>query len=104
MCALFFENPIFDSPLDYVIQRWGLDETGQPIHQIIQTRQQAELTTLIPSAIKGTGKNVQQELDIADGTSDEELRCHSSIINGLCAEVDILRAKSASTAAMCSHS
>jgi len=104
MRALFFENPIFDSSLDCVRQHWGQDETGQPIYQIIQTRQQAELTKLIPSAIKATGKNAQQELDLANGTSDEELRCHSSIINVVCAEVDKLRTKSASTADMCRHS
>lgn len=104
MSALFFEKPIFDYPLDHMSQHWELDETGQPIHQIIQTRRRSELTTPIPKVIKGTGKKAQQELDIADGTSDEELRYHSSIINGVRAEVDRLRAKSASTAAMCNHS
>ena len=34
----FFEKPILNSPYDYPLRHWELDEAGQPTQQVIETR------------------------------------------------------------------
>jgi type III restriction enzyme len=88
MSALFFEKPILNSPYNYPQQHWELDEHGQPTHQIVMSRRRAEFITPIPKPKKRKGAQQQQELAIAEDISDDELKYHSSIINGVRAEVD----------------
>ena len=86
----FFEKPILNSPYLYPVRHWELDDSGQPTHQIVDARRRAEFLTPIPKPKKRSGKSkdTQVELDIADDISDEEQKYHSSIINGVRAEVD----------------
>jgi type III restriction enzyme len=88
MSNLFFEKPILNSPYDYPSQHWELDETGQPTQKILEARRRAEFLTPIPKPKKRKGAQQQQELAIAEDISDDELKYHSSIINGVRAEVD----------------
>jgi len=88
MSALFFEKPILNSPYEYPARHWELDTAGQPTQQIVESRRRAEFITPIPKPKKRKGKDAQQELDIAESISDEEQKYHSSIINGVRAEVD----------------
>lgn len=92
MSAIFFDKPILNSPYDYPQQHWELDEHGQPTHQIAMSRRRAEFITPIPKPKKRKGAQQQQELAIAEDISDDELKYHSSIINGVRAEVDKWRA------------
>lgn len=92
MSSLFFEKPILNSPYEYPNKHWELDDSGQPTHQIIETRRRAEFITPIPKPKKRKGKDVQQELDMAEEVSDATEKYHSSIINGVRAEVDKWRA------------
>jgi len=52
------------------------------------SRRRAEFITPIPKPKKRKGAQQQQELAIAEDISDDELKYHSSIINGVRAEVD----------------
>jgi type III restriction enzyme len=88
MSALFFEKPILNSPYEYPARHWELDASGQPTQQVVESRRRAEFITPIPKPKKRKGKEAQQELDIAESISDEEQKYHSSIINGVRAEVD----------------
>lgn len=92
MSSLFFEKPILNSPYEYPNKHWELDDSGQPTHQIVETRRRAEFITPIPKPKKRKGKDVQQELDMAEEVSDATEKYHSSIINGVRAEVDKWRA------------
>jgi type III restriction enzyme len=88
MSNLFFEKPILNSPYDYPSQHWELDETGQPTQKILEARRRAQFLTPIPKPKKKKGAQQQQELAIAEDISDDELKYHSSIINGVRSEVD----------------
>ena len=44
----FFEYPVLNSPYEYPIRHWELDDDGQPTHQIIESRRGAEFITPIP--------------------------------------------------------
>ncbi len=48
----FFEHPILNSPYDYPLQHWELDDQGQPTQQIIAQRRKAEFITPIPKPKK----------------------------------------------------
>ena len=63
----FFERPILNSPYEYPIRYWELDEHGQPTQQIIETRRKAEFITPIPRPRKRTGKATQAELTFDEG-------------------------------------
>lgn len=41
----FFEKPIINSPYEYPMRHWELDESGQPMQEIIERRRSAEFIT-----------------------------------------------------------
>jgi len=41
---IFFEKPILNSPYEYPLRHWELDDQGQPTQKIIEKRRRAELT------------------------------------------------------------
>lgn len=88
MSTAFFEQPILNSPYAYPGRHWQLDANGQPTQRIETSRRRAEFVTPIPKPKKQKGKSAQAELDIAESLSDEEQKYHSTIINGVRAEVD----------------
>ncbi len=88
MTHLFFEKPILNSPYDYPSQHWELDESGQPTQKIIPSRRRAEFITPIPKPKKHKAQHAQAELDIGEEVSTEDQQYHSTIINGVRAEVD----------------
>ncbi len=44
----FFEKPVLNSPYEYPIRHWELDDQGQPTQRIIESRRRAEFITPIP--------------------------------------------------------
>ena len=92
MSESFFNRPILNSPYEIPSRHWELDEHGQPTQQIAHSRRRAEFITPIPKPKKRKAAQQQKELAIAEDISDEELKYHSSIINGVRAEVDKWRA------------
>jgi type III restriction enzyme len=48
----FFDHPILNSPYEYPIRHWELDEAGQPTQKIIETRRGAKFITPIPKPKK----------------------------------------------------
>ena len=44
----FFERPILNSPYDYPLRHWQLDEKGQPTQRVLDSRRTAEFFTPIP--------------------------------------------------------
>ena len=52
MEELFFEKPILNSPYEYPLRHWELDNDGQPTHKIIDSRRVAQFITPIPQAQK----------------------------------------------------
>jgi hypothetical protein len=48
----FFDHPIINSPYACPRQHWGLDESGQPTQQVIDTRRSAKFITPIPKPKK----------------------------------------------------
>ena len=52
MSDSFFDHPILNSPYEYPVRHWELDENGQPTQQIIERRRRAEFITPIPKPKK----------------------------------------------------
>jgi hypothetical protein len=48
----FFDHPILNSPYEYPMRYWELDETGQPTQRIIERRRSAKFITPIPKPKK----------------------------------------------------
>ncbi|MGP0088759.1 MAG: BPTD_3080 family restriction endonuclease [Xanthobacteraceae bacterium] len=48
----FFDHPILNSPYEYPIRHWELDETGQPTQKLIERRRSAKFITPIPKPKK----------------------------------------------------
>jgi type III restriction enzyme len=48
----FFDHPILNSPYEYPMRYWELDETGQPTQKIIERRRSAKFVTPIPKPKK----------------------------------------------------
>src|SRR5437660_2460141 len=87
----FFERPILNSPYEYPIRHWELDDQGQPTQRTIETRRRAEFITPIPKPRKQKGKAVQQPMvfDEGKGLSTEEQQYDpTSIVNKLRDHVD----------------
>ncbi len=87
----FFEKPILNSPYDYPVQHWELDNEGQPTQRIIQGRRRAEFITPIPKPRKRRGPAQQQQLlfDEGQGLSTQEQQYDPTpIINELRHQVD----------------
>ncbi|MDT0619889.1 DEAD/DEAH box helicase family protein [Salinisphaera sp. P385] len=91
MSEQFFSKPVINSPYERPSQHWGLDETGQPTHQIIDSRRRADFFTPIPKPRKrksGTDQS-QFEFDEGRGLSDSSQQYDpTSIINELRTQID----------------
>ena len=48
----FFDHPILNSPYEYPMRHWELDEAGQPTQKIVESRRRAEFITPIPKPKK----------------------------------------------------
>ncbi len=87
----FFEKPILNSPYEYPVEYWELDNEGQPTQRIIQGRRRAEFITPIPKPRKRKGSAQQQQLvfDEGQGLSTQEQQYDPTpIINELRHQVD----------------
>jgi len=58
----FFSKPILNSPYEYPVRHWELDDKGQPTQKIIEQRRWAEFITPIPKPKKQKGVVEQQEI------------------------------------------
>ncbi len=84
----FFEQPILNSPYEYPLRHWELDDEGQPTQEIIEQRRSAEFITPIPKPKKRKGSSQQQQLkmifDEGMGLSTKEQQYDpNSVINAL---------------------
>ena len=86
----FFEHPILNSPYNYPVRHWELDDEGQPTQRIIESRRRAEFITPIPKPKKRRGLTEQQQLvfDEGKGLSTEAQQYEqTSLINAVRHEV-----------------
>ncbi len=67
MQAHFFDQPILNSPYGYPSRHWGLDKSGQPTNQIVETRRKAEFITPIPKPKKRRAASEQSEIVFDEG-------------------------------------
>ena len=88
----FFEKPVLNSPYDYPVRHWELDDQGQPTQRIIETRRQAKFITPIPKPRKhkdAAAQQVKMVFDEGKGLSSQEQQYDpTSIINKLRPLVD----------------
>ena len=63
----FFEKPILNSPYEYPVRHWELDDDGQPTQKIMENRRRAEFITPIPKPRKQKGSPKQLNLLFDDG-------------------------------------
>ena len=68
----FFEQPILNSPYEYPVRHWELDENRQPTNRIVDRRRSVTFITPIPAARKQRLKQAELGLDDADRTADED--------------------------------
>ena len=63
----FFKQPVLNSPYEYPVRHWELDDEGQPTQQIIERRRGAEFITPIPKPKKRKGpvEQIEMILDLA---------------------------------------
>src|SRR6266705_155983 len=94
----FFEHPILNSPYDYPVRHWELDDDGQPTQQIIERRRRAEFITPIPKPRKRKGAAEQQQIVFDEGkglsTEKQQYDPTSAVINELRHYVDQWRSLS----------
>lgn len=87
----FFEHPILNSPYEYPLRHWELDD-GQPTQRIIESRRKAEFITPIPKPRKHKAPADQQRMVFDEGkglsTREQEYEATSTIINELRRHVD----------------
>jgi len=87
----FFEKPVINSPYEYPVRYWELDEEGQPTQQIIERRRPAKFITPIPKPRKRKRTAIQQQLVLDEGkglSTQEQQYDPTSIINELRRDVD----------------
>ncbi|ADK84966.1 type III restriction protein res subunit [Desulfarculus baarsii DSM 2075] len=90
MANEFFVRPILNSPYEYPLKHWELDE-GQPTGHVIESRRRAEYITPIPKPKKVRGLATQKmlPLDEGKGLSDQQQQYDPTpIINELRRQVD----------------
>lgn len=63
----FFKHPILNSPYEYPSSHWELDQGGQPIQKIINSRRAVDFITPIPKAKKRKGSAQQVEFIMDEG-------------------------------------
>jgi len=86
----FFEQPILNSPYEYPIRHWELDDQGQPTQRIIDSRRRAEFITPIPKPRKRR-KTAEQQLILDEGkglSTVEQQYDPTSVINELRRQVE----------------
>ena len=66
MSDQFFEKPILNSPYEYPVLHWELDETGQPTQRIDERRREAKFVTPIPKPRRRRSRSEQEELVFGD--------------------------------------
>jgi type III restriction enzyme len=84
MSTAFFEHPILNSPYEYPVRHWELDESGQPTQQIAEFRRKAEFITPIPKPKKRKPKAGQTEIVFDEGkglSTKQQQYDTTSIIN-----------------------
>jgi type III restriction enzyme len=87
----FFEHPILNSPYEYPVRHWELDDQGQPTQRIIEKRRRAEFITPIPKPRKRKGAGEQQPFVFNEGkglSTEKQQYDPTSIINQLRQHVD----------------
>ena len=87
----FFERPVLNSPYEYPMQHWELDDDGQPTQRIIESRRIAEFITPIPKPRRRRGAAVQQAMVIDEGkglSGEDQQYDPTSNINELRRHVD----------------
>jgi type III restriction enzyme len=87
----FFEHPILNSPYDYPIRHWEMDEHGQPTQRIAEVRRTAQFVTPIPKPRKQKQSLIQEDIEFDDetGISTRSQRYETiPIINELRQQVD----------------
>ena len=85
----FFDQPILNSPYNYPLRHWELDDQGQPTQKISEKRRRAEFITPIPKPRKRKGTAAQLDL-LADAEISTATQQYdpTSIINELRHQVD----------------
>ena len=63
----FFEHPILNSPYEYPVQHWELDEHGQPTQKVIESRRRVEFITPSPKPKKRKKSSQQEEFVFDEG-------------------------------------
>lgn len=91
MSDLFFERPVLNSPYDYPLRHWELDDDGQPTQRIVEARRSAKFVTPIPKPKKHKGKGEQMALRFEEGfglSTEGQQYDLTSIINSVREQVD----------------
>jgi type III restriction enzyme len=90
----FFDQPILNSPYDYPLRHWELDEVGQPTQRVIDARRGAKFITPIPKPKKHKATTQKGFVfDEGKGLSTAEQQYDpTSIINEVRGYVDAWRA------------
>jgi type III restriction enzyme len=88
----FFEKPVLNSPYEYPVRYWELDDQGQPTQRIMEKRRSAKFIKPIPKPRKhkeSAGQQLRMVFDEDKGLSTQEQRYDpTSIINRLRSHVD----------------
>ena len=91
----FFDHPVLNSPYQRPEKHWELDDAGQPIQRIIETRRRSQFITPIPKAKKRKANAAAQgsfALDGAGISTAKQQYDHTSVINKVRGLVDEWRA------------
>src|ERR1700676_4104673 len=93
MAEPFFDHPILNSPYEYPVRHWELDETGQPTQKVIDQRRRAKFITPIPKPKKRKAATQKGFVfDEGKGLSTAEQQYDpTSIINEVRGHVDTWR-------------
>lgn len=90
----FFEKPVINSPYEYPVRHWELDNQGQPTQRILEKRRRAEFITPIPKPRKRKKAVDQSQLIFDEGkglSTAEQQYDPTSIINELRHQVELWR-------------
>lgn len=72
----FFEKLILNSPYEYPVRHWELDDRGQPTQQIVEARRRAEFIMPIPKPKKRKGAIEQSSLVFDEGNGTDSYPKH----------------------------
>jgi type III restriction enzyme len=91
----FFDHPILNSPYEYPLRHWELDDSGQPTQRLLESRRPADFVTPIPKPKKRKASSAQARIvfDEGKGLSTKEQQYDvTSIINDVRQHVNAWRA------------